>query len=61
MWAVLEGRGELEVNGRLLVMEHPGAYPVVEHGRHTAGILDLRCGPGLTCHAVCFSPGVVDP
>ena len=61
VWAVLEGRGELEVNGRLLVMEHPGAYPVVEHGRHTAGILDLRCGPGLTCHAVCFSPGVVDP
>ena len=61
VWAVLEGRGELEVNGRLLVIEHPGAYPVVEHGRHTAGILDLRCGPGLTCHAVCFSPGVVDP
>jgi thiol-disulfide isomerase/thioredoxin len=61
VWAVLEGRGELEVNGRLLVIEHPGAYPVVEHGRHTAGVLDLRCGPGLTCHAVCFSPGVVDP
>ena len=61
VWAVLEGRGELEVNGRLLVIEHPGAYPVVDHGRHTAGILDLRCGPGLTCHAVCFSPGVVDP
>jgi len=61
VWAVLEGRGELEVNGRRLVIEHPGAYPVVEHGRHTAGVLDLRCGPGLTCHATCFSPGVVDP
>ena len=60
VWAVLDGRGVVEVNGRPRAIEHPGAYPIVEHGRHTAGVLDLRCGAGVSCHAVCFSPGVVE-
>jgi mannose-6-phosphate isomerase-like protein (cupin superfamily) len=59
VWAVLEGRGVLEVNGRAMEIEDPGAYAIVEHARHTAGVLELRCATGLTCHAVCFSPGVV--
>ena len=60
VWAVVDGRGELTVNGRTIAVERPGAYPVIEHGRHTAGVLDLHCGAGVDCLAVCFSPGVVE-
>jgi len=59
VWAVLDGRGEVVVNGRPVAVEHPGAYPIVVHERHTEGVLDLRVGAGVTCHAVCFTPGVV--
>jgi hypothetical protein len=57
---VLDGSGEVEANGQTIRVTHPGAYPLVEHARHTAGVLDLRVGDGATCHAVCFTPGVVD-
>jgi hypothetical protein len=60
VWAVLSGRGEVVADGRAIRVEHPGAYPLVEHERHTAGVLDLRVGDGVTCHAVSFTPGVVD-
>jgi hypothetical protein len=60
VWAVLSGRGEVTANGRPIAVGHPGAYPLVEHPRHTAGVLDLRVGDGVTCHAVSFTPGVVD-
>jgi len=58
VWAVLEGRGEIVVNGTPMAIDHPGAYPIVEHGHHTAGVLDLAIGEGVVCHAVCFSPGL---
>ena len=57
MWAVLDGRGTVLVNGRPLTVDHPGAYPLVEHEHHTAGVLDLAVGDGVTCEAVCFTPG----
>jgi hypothetical protein len=62
VWAVLEGRGTITVNGRPLAVEHPGAMPIVEHGRHTAAVLELDAGDGgdVVCHATCFTPGVVD-
>ena len=60
VWGVLSGRGEVSANGRAIAVQHPGAYPLVEHERHTAGVLDLRVGDGVTCHAVTFTPGVVD-
>src|SRR3954470_12648742 len=62
VWAVLEGRGTITVNGRPLAVEHPGAMPIVEHGRHTAAVLELHVGEGdgVVCHATCFTPGVVD-
>jgi hypothetical protein len=47
-------------NGRTIMVEHPGAYPLIEHPRHTAGVIDLDVGEGVTCHAVSFTPGVVD-
>ena len=42
VWAVLEGRGEVTVNGRALAVDGPGCYPLVEHARHTQGVLDLQ-------------------
>lgn len=57
VWAVLDGRGEILANGRPIAVEHPGAYPLVEHDRHTVGVLELEVGHGVTCHAVCFTPG----
>jgi thiol-disulfide isomerase/thioredoxin len=60
VWAVLAGRGTVRVNGAELEVEHPGAYPLVEHDRHTEAELHLDIGEGVTCHAVCFTPGVAD-
>ncbi|HYB22904.1 MAG TPA: DipZ protein, partial [Solirubrobacteraceae bacterium] len=65
VWAVLDGRGEVTVNGgetsagRTLTVSHPGAYPLLEHDRHTVGVLDLQIGRGVRCHATCFTPGCV--
>ena len=58
VWAVLSGRGELRANGRTIAVEHPGAYPLIEHERHAAGVLELEPGAGVECHAVCFTPGL---
>jgi thiol-disulfide isomerase/thioredoxin len=41
-----------------LEISHPGAYPLVEHERHTAGVLELEVGTGVECYATCFTPGV---
>jgi hypothetical protein len=58
VWAVLSGEGAMHANGREVAVAHSGAYPLIEHDRHTAGVLDLQVGDGVTCHAVCFTPGV---
>jgi thiol-disulfide isomerase/thioredoxin len=58
VWAVLEGAGTVRANGREIRVDAPGAYPLVEHERHTAGVLALDVGPGVVCHATCFTPGV---
>ncbi len=58
VWAVLSGTGSVSANGAEIAVEHPGAYPLIEHDRHTAGVLDLQVGDGVTCHAVCFTPGL---
>ncbi len=64
VWAVLDGAGTLTVGGgesaggRELAVTHPGAYQLLEHDRHTVGVLDLRIGPGVTCLATCFTPGI---
>jgi thiol-disulfide isomerase/thioredoxin len=60
-WAVLEGRGEVRANGRKIAVTVPGAYPLVEHPHHTAGVLELSVGAGVTCHATCFTPGIAPP
>jgi hypothetical protein len=58
VWAVLDGDGEVTVNGRALRVDHPGAYELISHPRSTAGELRLSVGEGVVCHAVCFTPGL---
>jgi hypothetical protein len=64
VWAVLDGVGRVRVNGGAaaggseLAVTRPSAYPLIEHGRHTAGVLNLECGTGVECLATCFTPGV---
>jgi hypothetical protein len=58
VWAVLDGVGEVRANAVAIVVDHPGCFPLVRHERHTAATLELEVGPGVRCHAVCFTPGV---
>ena len=58
VWAVLDGTGTVQVNGRALTVEHPGCYELIGHERSTAGELALEVGDGVTCYAVCFTPGL---
>jgi hypothetical protein len=64
LWAVLDGSGTVSVNGgaaaggRELTVAHPGAYQLLEHERHTTGVLELEIGAGVSCLATCFTPGV---
>ena len=58
VWAVLEGAGSVRANGVELVVDGCGCYPLIEHERHTAGVLELEVGDGVVCHATCFTPGL---
>ena len=53
----IEGRPGAPTESDLLVT-HAGAYPLIEHALHTAGVLELRIGEGVSCHATCFTPGL---
>ena len=58
VWAVVDGAGDLRVNGRVIAVTGPGCIPLVEHGRHTQATLGLEPGPGVDVHATCFTPGL---
>jgi hypothetical protein len=58
VWAVLEGVGEVVADGRTLTVDGPGAYELIAHDCSTQGELALAVGPGVRCHAVCFTPGL---
>ena len=58
VWAVLEGSGTVTANGREIAVTYPGAYELIAHARSTAGMLELEMSAGVTCHAVCFTPGL---
>jgi hypothetical protein len=58
VWAVLDGHGEVTVNGRTLTVDGPGCYELISHPHSTAGLLELSVGDGVRCHAVCFTPGL---
>jgi thiol-disulfide isomerase/thioredoxin len=59
VWAVVEGTGVLRVNGEDVAIAGAGAYALIEHERHTQGIVELQPGEGVACVATCFTPGVV--
>lgn len=61
VWAILDGCGEIGVNGRAVAVEHPGAYEIVSHPVSTEAVLDLVVGDGVECLGVCFSPGLAPP
>jgi thiol-disulfide isomerase/thioredoxin len=52
------GNGEAHTEERTLTVEHPGAYQLIEHARHTQATLELDVGRGVECLATCFTPGV---
>ncbi len=64
VWAVLDGAGSVIVNGgrarggRELTVSEPGAYALIEHERHTDGVLELTLRGRLRCVATCFTPGL---
>jgi mannose-6-phosphate isomerase-like protein (cupin superfamily) len=58
VWAVLEGEGTITVNGEQRTVDCTGAQLLVDHGRHEAAVLELEVGEGVTCHAVCVTPGL---
>jgi hypothetical protein len=58
VYAVLEGEGEVSVGDRAIAVNEPGCYELVTHPHHTEAVLDLRVGPGVTCHATCFTPAI---
>ena len=42
-----------------LTVDHPGAYPLIEHERHTDGrCSSWRSARACECHATCFTPGL---
>jgi thiol-disulfide isomerase/thioredoxin len=65
VWAVLDGAGEIAVAGgpggsieRTVTVPGPGAYPLLEHERHTEGELRTEAAAGVDWIATCFTPGV---
>ncbi len=48
----------IRVNGAELAVPHTGCFALVEHERHTAAVLELEVGDGVTCHAVQFTAGL---
>ncbi len=58
MWGVFDGAGTVTVNGVEIEIPEAGAYPLIEHERHTAGVLELSSPSGVRCLATCFTPGV---
>ena len=58
VWGVFEGPGTVVVNGTPKELSHTGAHLLVEHERHTAGVLELEPGTGVVCHGVQFEAGL---
>jgi AhpC/TSA family len=61
VWAVFEGTGTATVNGEAVEVQHPGAYELITHERHTEGVLELDVSDELNVLAVCFTPGLAGP
>jgi len=58
VWGVFKGEGTATVNGDEVPIDHPGAYELIVHERHTEGVLGLSVSEDVCCLAVCFTPGL---
>jgi thiol-disulfide isomerase/thioredoxin len=58
VWAIFDGAGVASINGSKLTISHPGAHLLIEHDRHSSGVLDLRVEQDLHCLATCFTAGL---
>jgi thiol-disulfide isomerase/thioredoxin len=64
VWAVLGGIGAVRASDSLsgaqteLEIDGAGAYALIEHTRHSDGVLALELGDGVNCEATCFTPGL---
>jgi hypothetical protein len=63
VWAVLEPAAGapapvIGANGAELAVPHAGCFALVEHERHSTGLLELEVGDDVTCHAVQFTAGL---
>ena len=58
VWAVLEGKGTIRVDGSDYEVNYTGAHQLVEHGVSTEGVLTLEIGDGVVCHATTFTPEI---
>jgi hypothetical protein len=54
---VVDGAGEVRVNGRPFAVEHCGVLTVLEHGHHTEGVLEIDADDGVAVLSTCFTPG----
>ena len=57
VWAVLDGRGTVRVNGTRSRSSTRARTSCSPPGS-TEGVLDLEVGDGVECLAVCFTPGL---
>lgn len=58
VWGVFSGSGTVKANGLAMDLTAAGAFNLVTHETSTAGVLELETGDGVTCHAICFTPGL---
>jgi hypothetical protein len=58
VWGVFSGTGRVDAGGTSIEITAPGAFNLIWHEQHTQGVLDLQLGDGVTCHAICFTPGL---
>ena len=64
VWVVLDGSGTVRASDGAtgaraeLQIAAPGAYPLLEHARHTEGELTLNLDGDLRCLATCFTAGL---
>ncbi len=53
---VCSGSGAVVVDGRPVAVDGCGCYTVLEHERHTEGVLEVTAGEGVEVLATCFTP-----
>lgn len=58
IWGVFVGAGTVTTNGMAMELTAPGAFNLVCHDEHTAGVLELEVSAGVVCLATCFTPGL---